>query len=83
MLNDCNWYVAKSLRAAKQAAVTSDEDYIQDDARELTNKEMRRLKYDATNGMGGKPVSFLFELKRRIKTGEICADIFATTDFDL
>lgn len=84
-MNDCDWWVGESLDACKA-------DYIEEcgdpesveDARELTDEELDRLKFTDTDEDEvpiGEKRSFREQLAREVAQGGTFPRMFASTEF--
>jgi hypothetical protein len=79
-LNDCDWWAASDLEAAKAAYIeqTGEEDF--DDAYELSDHQMEFLKFRRDDD-NHTEVSFKEELERRLRDGETFPCFFASTEY--
>jgi hypothetical protein len=85
-MNDCDWWLATTLEAAKADYKHQTGIDLEDieDAREVTEEEMDRLKfienYDGPKS-GWIKRTFREELQRRITDGEAKPGCFASTEY--
>lgn len=77
-MDDSEWWTAPSLDQAVAAYEKANNCTLGDHTpEELTDKEMSRLKYTSGNG---DRWSFKAELQRRIDSGTVAVEMFATTE---
>jgi hypothetical protein len=86
-MDDCDWWVAHTLAEAKASYQyeTGVDDESVEDARELTDEELDRLRFVDTDE-AGHPVketrcTFREELARRVSAGLSKPELFACTEY--
>lgn len=85
-LNDCDWWVARSLEEAKADYIAScggDDDSFED-PHELTDAELDRMQIngmDENERLAGTKHSFREELKQRVAAGLTGPAFFASTEY--
>lgn len=85
-LNDCEWwagYDLESVMAGFLAETGMAPDEAFDDPRELTEKELNRLRFWRENDQGTckHTVTFRQELDRQIAEGDAFPCLFASTEY--
>lgn len=85
-LNDCDWWLARSIAEAKQSAAeyygceSTDDEIFQDDVHELTAEELEKHRYHTDDNRKGPTISFREELHHRVAAGPK-PEMFASTEF--
>ena len=86
-MDDCDWWVARTLQEAKASYQheTGVDDESIEDASELTDEELDRLRFVDTNE-AGHPIkdsrcTFREELARRVSAGLSKPELFACTEY--
>lgn len=91
-MNDCEWWVARSLEEAKVDAAkawgcsvaTAEADGMYDDPYELCDAELERLKFVVDRELPEKQwkrITFREELERRVAVGMMQPELFACTEY--
>ena len=88
-MNDCDWYMARSLDEAK-VALFADSGYaatenigeeIVDDPREVTAEEMQRLRFRGEEGGKEPECSFAERFAVEVARDGVTARMFASTEY--
>jgi hypothetical protein len=79
-INDCDWWLARSMDEAKEAALKaySRDEYMIDDPRELTQADLERIQYHDEYHRAVH--SFAVELEIRVAAGPK-VELFASTEY--
>jgi hypothetical protein len=83
-VNDCDWWMAKDARQARDAAVSfygngQDDVYALDEIAEVSEEAMDRLKLGDEDD--GKTRTFREQVAKRINDGVTKPEIFASTEY--